>query len=79
MPNISNQDKSQSDMRHRENRGESGKEHLTKDGQPDHRFKENREDQGNNNPKIDKQNDSDGKFEYNLKNISFNLSIFFYS
>jgi len=74
MPNISNQDKSQSDMHHR---GESGKEHLTKDGQPDHRFKENREDQGNNNQKFDKQDDSDGKFEYNLKDISFNLSIFF--
>lgn len=43
MPNISNQEQSRPDMRLRENREEQGKQHLTKDGQPDHRYKENRD------------------------------------
>ncbi|UJR20507.1 hypothetical protein I4U23_023635 [Adineta vaga] len=55
MPNISNQDKSHTDMRLRDNREESGKEHLTKDGQPDHRYKENRSD--NENSKDQRSND----------------------
>ncbi|CAF1199312.1 unnamed protein product [Adineta steineri] len=63
MPNISNQDKSQTASRHGDNLDNSSKSHVTKDGQPDHRYKENRDDNQDDDQKSNQRSNQQSNQE----------------